>query len=73
MQVLPNVPLWVYYLLPLIVLWDLTWRGLAMWRAARRGEVAWFVCLIIFNTVGILPILYLLLTKTRTRSGADVG
>jgi hypothetical protein len=30
-----------------------------MWKAAKNGSVAWFIALMIFNTVGILPILYL--------------
>lgn len=39
--------------------WSFVWKGLALWRAARRGEVAWFVALLLVNTVGILEILYL--------------
>ncbi len=41
-------------------LWELVWKGLAMWRAARRKEGWWFVALMLINTWGILPIVYLL-------------
>lgn len=49
----------------LIVIWSLIWKGLALWRAARRGEKAWYVVLLILNTVGILEIIYYyLIAKT---------
>jgi hypothetical protein len=31
-----------------------------MWKSARHNQLAWFICLAIFNTAGILPILYIL-------------
>lgn len=40
------------------VFWSLIWKGLALWRAARRKEVAWFVILLVVNTLGILEIIY---------------
>lgn len=47
-------------LLVIILLWDGVWKLLALWRAARHGQVTWFVLLAILNTVGILPIIYIL-------------
>jgi hypothetical protein len=50
-------------LLPLIIIliiWELIWKGLALWRAGRHNQLAWFICILLFNTIGILPILYLL-------------
>lgn len=54
-------PRWVRVALPILVVWDLAWRGPALWRAARRSEMGWFVSLLILNTGGLLPMLYLLL------------
>ena len=48
-----------------IVLWDLIWKGLAMWRAAKRQQPVWFVLLLIINSAGILPICYILFTEQR--------
>ena len=45
----------------LIALWDIVWKAIALWRAAKRGEVVWFVLLLVLNTAGVLPIIYLLL------------
>ena len=47
------------------VIWELTWKGFALWRAARNNHIVWFVCIIVFNTVGILPIIYLLLNRSK--------
>lgn len=54
--------LWIglIILLVVIVIFDGVLKGIGMWKAARRTQVAWFVCLLIFNTAGILPIIYLL-------------
>ncbi|MDP3966359.1 MAG: DUF5652 family protein [archaeon] len=46
-------------ILVILIIWEIVWKGIALWRAAKNNQPAWFVCLIIFNTVGILPILYL--------------
>jgi hypothetical protein len=47
------------WLLVLIVLWSLPWKGVALWKAAKNNQPAWFVALLIVNTVGILEITYL--------------
>ena len=47
-------------LLILIVIWDLAWRGVALWRAAQAKHKTWFIILLVINSIGILPILYLL-------------
>lgn len=49
---------WLVALLLLVVAWDIAWKAISMWKAARNGHTAWYVCLLIFNTVGILPIIY---------------
>ena len=46
-------------LIGLVAIWSLVWKGLALWKAARRAENIWFIVLLIINTVGILDILYL--------------
>ena len=42
-----------------LALWDLVWKAVAMWEAAKQGSKLWFVLLLIINSVGILPIVYL--------------
>ena len=43
-----------------ISLWALIWKGLALWQSAKRDEKYWFLAIFILNTMGILPIAYLL-------------
>lgn len=59
MDKLINLGPYFIMLLPLIIVWTLVWKGLALWKSARNGNKAWFVILLIVNTMGILEILYL--------------
>ncbi|MEK6873351.1 MAG: DUF5652 family protein [Nanoarchaeota archaeon] len=53
------IPLILLILIPLII-WDAIWKGVGMWKAGRNNQLGWFVCILIFNTLGILPIIYIL-------------
>ena len=41
-------------------LWELAWKAIAMWKAAGNKQLAWFIVILVFNTLGILPIVYIL-------------
>lgn len=43
----------------MIALWVLPWKGVALWKAARRAEKWWFVALLIVNSLAILDIIYI--------------
>ena len=58
---LPGLPPIAGLALLVLVLWSLVWKGLALWRAAKRGEKVWFIVFLIVNTAGILEIIYLFL------------
>ena len=51
----PAILIW---LLPLLI-WDAVWKGIALWKSGTQKQLAWFICIFIFNTIGILPIIYL--------------
>ena len=44
----------------LFAAWELAWKGLGLWQAARNGHKGWFIAILIVNTLGLLPILYIL-------------
>jgi methionyl-tRNA synthetase len=46
-------------LLVLVILWSLIWKGLALWRAGRNNQPAWFLVFLLVNSLGILEIIYL--------------
>jgi len=43
----------------LVSVWEIIWKGIALWRSARNKQLIWFVLVLILNTLGILPIIYL--------------
>ena len=53
----------------MVVAWDFAWKGFALWRAARNRQPTWFVALMVVNSVGILPIIYLLTHKPVSKQG----
>lgn len=59
-------------MLLLLIIWSIIWKGMALWRAARLGNQAWFVILLIVNTFGILEIVYLFVVTKRAKSSPDV-
>lgn len=59
-----GTPMWVHtflFFLPLVVLWSIFWKGLALWHASRRYQPWWFVIFLVVNTLGVLEIIYLFL------------
>lgn len=50
---------WIIFgIFVLIALWELTWKGLALYKAGNNKDKYWFIAILFLNTVGILPILY---------------
>lgn len=50
-------------LIVIVAIWDGIWKLIGLWKSARNNDLVWFVCIAIFNTVGILPIIYILSKK----------
>jgi len=50
---------WSTFWIIIAILWALPWKSWALWRAAINKQKTWFISLIIIQSIGILPILYL--------------
>ena len=50
----------------ILVIWEAVWKLIAMWKAGRNNHLAWFICIALINTVGILPIIYILMHRKKT-------
>jgi hypothetical protein len=68
------------FVIALIVLWSIPWKGFALWKAARLSHKWWFVFLLVLNTVGILEIIYIFVVARKYSvetmsggAGADVA
>ena len=46
-------------LILILVFWELFWKGIALWKSARNDQKKWFIAMLLLNTAGILPILYI--------------
>ncbi|GHW02724.1 hypothetical protein AGMMS50249_5100 [candidate division SR1 bacterium] len=44
------------------------WKAIALRKAGKNQQLPRFVCILIFNTVGILPILYLVFRQKKGKS-----
>jgi hypothetical protein len=44
----------------IFVVLDFILKGFALWRSAKRGQKWWFIALFVINSLGILPVIYLL-------------
>lgn len=49
-------------LIPFVIL-DLILRGLSLWKSARKNQNVWFIALLLVNSMGILPLIYLVLNR----------
>jgi len=58
---------WLLAIFIVLIIWDIVWKIIAMWKSARNNHLAWFICIILINTIGILPIVYIL-THRKKRS-----
>ncbi len=47
------------------IAWVLPWKGVALWKAARRTDKWWFIALLVLNTLAILEILYIFIWSKR--------
>ncbi|MDP2668515.1 MAG: DUF5652 family protein [bacterium] len=70
-----NVPFWGFAFMPVIglfvlalIVWTMYWKGRALWCAARKGDLYWFIALLVINTAGILEILYIFRFSKKTKS-----
>ena len=56
---------WLIPIIIILVIWDSVWKLIALWKSARNNHLAWFICIAVINTLGILPIVYILMNKKK--------
>lgn len=62
-----GVSLW---LLVVMFIWSSVWKFLALWKSARKNNVAWFIVFALVNTIGVLEILYIYIFSERTNKSS---
>lgn len=51
----------------ILAVWEMVWKGIALWKAGRNDQLGWFIPIFIFNTVGILPIVYIVFFQKKNK------
>lgn len=56
----------------ILIIWEGVWKGIALWKSARNSHLVWFICILIFNTIGILPIIYIFGFSKKKESAREI-
>jgi len=56
------------WVVTLIALWSIPWKGVALWKAAKKGQTGCFIAILILNTLAILEILYIFVFSKKKKS-----
>jgi len=51
----------------ILAILDVILKAFAMWKSARAGQKGWFVALMVVNSIGILPAIYLLTHRSKQK------
>ncbi len=62
---------WLIPIIIIIAIAEITLKLIAMWKAARNQEKTWYICLALFNTLTILPLIYLIISKKQNASSNE--
>jgi len=60
------------WLIIAVALWTLPWKAVALWKAARNNDRAWFAVLLFVNTLAILEMLYIFVFSKKKKMLKDI-
>lgn len=55
-----TITTWMLILIGTLMTREMVRKGIALWKAGTKKQLRWFICMFIFNTAGLLPIIYLI-------------
>ncbi len=67
-EIIQAMPASLWLILVILTVWDMIWKLIGLWKSARNNQFVWFICIAIINTVGILPIIYILTHKNKNHN-----
>lgn len=62
---------WLGIFILIVAIRDAIRKAIALWKSASRKQLTRFVCLFIFNTAGILPIIYIFLFSKKNEKQTE--
>lgn len=66
--ILYKVASYFFIIFPIIIIIDLILKGFAMWRSSKKNQKIWFWVLLLLNTMGVLPLIYLIIYRDKKKS-----
>lgn len=60
-----SMPFWLLPAILIAAAWEMVWKLIALWRAGRNNHLVWFICIGLINTIGVLPIIYILMHRRK--------
>lgn len=57
----------LFWILPFLLL-EMILKSYALWRAGRNNQPYWFIALAVVNSLGILPIIYLVFFQVKEKT-----
>ena len=51
----------------ILAVWELIWKGIALWKCGQNNQKGWFILLLIVNTVGIIEIVYIFFLQPKDK------
>lgn len=67
-----DLPSWFPAVIITLAVWSLPWKAVALWKAARNNHLAWYIVLLVLNTIGILEIFYIFVwSKSSEKKSED--
>jgi hypothetical protein len=63
-------PVFLVFLL-FLVIWEVVWRAIGLWHSARNNDKVWFVFILLFNTLGLLTLIYIFVVSQREHKQAS--
>jgi len=55
------------FLIAVLLVWSLAWKGASLWKAARLSHKWWFMIILLANTIGVLEIIYIFFVANKYR------
>ncbi len=61
-----------WWFLLILMAWQAPWKGVALWKSARKKHLIWFIVFLFVNTLAILEILYIFIfSKCRKKQKTE--
>lgn len=65
--IIPIGNLNIIWVVIFLILWELAWKAIGMWKAGNDSQLGWFLTIFVIPTIGLLPIVYVLFIKPTVR------